>query len=66
LLKKAQHKRLKIVKPPDSRSGQKMRRRLNPEADAAQNITRSRGSSRTSEHKLAGQKIDLKMKELLL
>jgi hypothetical protein len=43
-----------------------MRRGLNPEADTAQNITRSPGSSRTSEHKLAGQKIDLKMKELPL
>jgi hypothetical protein len=43
-----------------------MRRRLDPEAGAAQNITRSPGSSRTSEHKLAGQKIGLKMKELHL
>ncbi|REE21614.1 hypothetical protein B0G71_4798 [Paraburkholderia sp. BL27I4N3] len=43
-----------------------MRRDLNPKADAAQNITRSPGSSRTSEVKLACQKIALKMKELPL
>jgi hypothetical protein len=43
-----------------------MRRRLNPEADTAQKHHTLAGGSRTSELKLAGQKIKLKMKELLL
>lgn len=47
-------------------TGKKMRRLPRPEAGAAQNTTRSRGSSRTSNIKLAAPKFQLKTKELPL